>query len=440
MSKTSVSPKYAWVVAGAGFLTQIIACWGVQIFGMTLGSISEDLGVEQTSIAIAASLFGLFYAGFSVLAGNLADKIGIRKVMGVGSLIASVILLATGMLATGPVSVIVGYSAFGVFLASIGAGVTPKLVGTWFSNHTRGKGFALCIVGGSLGGVMMGVIAPIFITAGGWRLCFEAIGGIGIVVAILSFLLIRDSPAAMGTVPFGSDKEEAAVVDQSVVDEAARTESSVARIKRLFKMPNLWKMIVVYVAFQLYYMMHQTYFVSALTSAGYSITVAGLVSSLLYVGICIGQVVFPSLSDKFARKNILGVLMVAASALYLCVYPVLTWETPATIVFVLAFFVGIIIAANAMLQTVMTELFPPDLRGAGPGMVSTFGLIGRFGGPILGGWFIASMAGGNMLAYPILAAPIALIGGLVALITLPKTGGKYGDPLAENYMRENVEG
>lgn len=436
MSKSKALSWYAWVVAGAGFLTQIIACWGVQVFGMALPSISSDLGVPPTSLALGASLFGLCYAGFSVVAGNLVDKVGVRKVVGIGALLASICLISTGLFAQGSEGIIVGYTAFGIFLASVGAGVTPKLVNNWFASPMRGKGFAFCIVGGSFGGVLMGIIAPLFITAGGWRFCFEMIGAIGVVVAILAFVFVRDSPGEIGTVPLGADKEESPVVSQTDVDRKAKTESTRQRLVRLFKMPNLWKMIVVYVCFQLYYMMHQTYFISALTQAGMDITIAGFVSSCLYVGICVGQIAFPSLSDRFARKNVLGLLMVVTAFAYVALVPILgnMGDTSNAIVLVMVIFLGVCIAANAMLQTTMTELFPPDLRGAGPGLVSTFGLIGRFGGPLLGGWFIATFCNGDMLSYPLLVAPLALIGGLVALITLPKTGGKYGDPLARGHI------
>ena len=127
--------------------------------------------------------------------------------------------------------------------------------------------------------------------------------------------------------------------------------------------------------------------------------------------------------------------MVVTAGAYLILVPMLRnmGNIPGAVVLMMVVCLGVCIAANAMLQTTMTELFPPDLRGAGPGMVSTFGLIGRFGGPLLGGWFIATICGGDMLSYPFLVAPLALIGGLVALFTLPKTGGKYGDPLAEQY-------
>ena len=87
----------------------------------------------------------------------------------------------------------------------------------------------------------------------------------------------------------------------------------------------------------------------------------------------------------------------------------------------------------------MAESFTPDMRGTGPGVVSTFGIIGRVGGPLLAAFWINTFFAGNTASYTLFAAACMIIAGVLIFLWLPKTSGKYGDPLAEQYYKEHPE-
>lgn len=439
MTGTSTARSgYAWVVAAAGFLTQILSSMAVVLWGVNLATVAGDFGVETTELAIGASLFGIFYAGTSVFWGNLADRIGLRKVVAIGGITGAALLVVAGLATNDVMSLVVVYALAGIMLGAIGNGVTPKLISVWFATHQRGKGFMICILGGSLAGATTGVIAPIFIGMGGWRFCFEAIGAIGLVCMILATIFIRDSPAAIGTVPLGAAKENEELVDQKAVDVDAKKASNVDRMIRIMKMPKMWIMAVAVILFQLYYTGHQTYFVASLAAHGYDLASASLGATVVLLGCSLGYIIFSPLSDRFARKTVLGWLMVLSGVFYFALYYMLEGSFDIIAIYAVAFCSGLCLGAFAIIQSVESELFPPDLRGAGPGFISSLSLIGRFFGPLLAAAAIGAF-GGISWSYMLVAAPCTLIGGIIVLIFIPKTAGKYGDPMAEQYLAQKIQ-
>ena len=91
---------------------------------------------------------------------------------------------------------------------------------------------------------------------------------------------------------------------------------------------------------------------------------------------------------------------------------------------------GLFFGVAPILNTLMAECFPPELRGSGPGVVSTIALVGRFFGPIIAAQCIV-MAGGHTGAFTYFAGGSLLVAGILVLIILPKTGGKVGDPIGK---------
>ena len=426
-------PTYAWVIAAAGFLTQILASMAVVVWGVNLATVAGDFGVETTSLAIGASLFGIFYAGTSVFWGNLADRIGLRKVLGIGGLTGACLIALAGLVPAGQAGLIAIYALSGIMLGAIGNGVTPKLISTWFATHQRGKGFMICILGGSLAGATTGLIAPFFIGMGGWRFCFEMIGLIGIVCMVAAVIMVRDSPAAVGTVPLGASKEESGLVDQKAVDKDAQKASNAERIKRVAKNPKTWIMALAVILYYFYYTGHQTYFVASLIAHGYDLKAASFGSTVVLLGCSLGYIVFSPLSDRIARKTVLGCLFIGTGIFYGILYWLLqSADVDITVIYVIAFFSGLCLGSFALIQSTESEMFTPDLRGAGPGFISSLSLVGRFFGPLLAAAVISTM-GGITWGYMAFAAPCAIIAGIIVLIAIPKTSGKWGDPMADAY-------
>ncbi len=430
---TKKKSAYAWAISGAGFLSQLIVVFSLAMFGMTIALIAESIGEAVTSLAICSSIYGLCYGGFGVVWGNIADRIGIRLQFGISSIGAGVWAICFGLFVNSVFTACIFYGLVGIFTAGITTGTIPKLVTSWFDSSWRGRGIVLVGLGGTVAGMLLGVIAPIIIGFNGWQGCFQIFGGINVALGIIIFLVIRDSPESMGTVPFGADPKTYEPVKsmKEMTDEekAAKKQKDHEALMRVLKRPLTWKFGILLIVWQFCLTASSTYFIAAITFAGYSLAVAGLVSTLKTAGMFVGTLFFPSLSDKFGRKAVFVAQMFGYAILFGAFYFTVGTGNVA-LVYVVGFLAGVFDAQAPIMQSALGESFPKSLRGTGPGMVTTISLVGRFFGPMIAAAIIVAFGGNTTIAIAWAAVAIA-IAGVLGIMWLPRTGGKYGDPLAD---------
>ena len=421
----------AWFASGSGFLSQLICVWGLSIFGISMSTIASDLGVEVSALGIATSIYGACYAGFSVVWGNLADRLGVRKTLSIAVLGIGVFLILAGQLATNAISAIALYALAGVFASGTASAVLPKLISTWFAANSRGKGMTVVTLGGSLAGVLGGILFPQLLKSMGWHGCFSVVGIIAIVVAIIIFAILRDEPACIGTYPFGSPVgtpvEFSSKRDLTAEEKAANKANAL----RVLKMPITWKYGILYIFWQFTLMAYQAYTVVAAQAAGMDLVSASFITTIVTACMAIGTIFFPFLSDKIGRKPTIVVASIltgvcALSAFF--AYGAGAAATPIVIYLIYGVY-GFCNAVTPLHNTAMAECYPEELRGAGPGMISTIAIVGRFGGPMIAGSLIA-MSGNTTIAIAFTGVCV-IISGILSLLWVPRTGGKYGDPMAK---------
>jgi sugar phosphate permease len=435
-SQKKGNPAYAWVVAAGGFFGQLACVSALIVYGMNMTVIAGDFGVAVPSLAIGASLFGLLYAGTSVFWGNIADKIGVRAVQSIGCLGMAVLLLAASFIAQSPPVLIILYALAGIFDSCVGPGINPKLVSAWFAPNMRGKGMTVVSFGGTLAGVLVGIIGPIAIGVGGWRFCFQVIASLIFIYGIVVFLTERDEPAKIGTVPFGSPPGTPVMAVNKVAKTEEEKAAEKARTRRVLRMPITWKFGVMYIFHQFWQNSTSAFLVASVVFAGFDLVVAGLVSAINTGAMALGVLVWPAISDKVSRKMMLGIVAIGGGIFTMVIYFILGANA---VVFLYAgtCLMGFFTATTPLMQATVGEMYPPDLRGSGPGMVATIALVGRFFGPLIAGWLIAA-AGGDTPFFLFFCGGSCVVLGILAFIWLPNTGGKYGDPLAEEYKEQQV--
>ena len=195
---------YAWVVLGVSFVAVVLP-QGLRIaFGAFVPAWEQEFGVSRAALASLSSLSFLIYGFGQPITGRLADRFGGRRVLTAG--IAAVgVGAALAALAPGPLWLAAAY----VFVMSFGfaasSGVAPvSLIVRWFESH-RGVAFGLMATAIAMGQLVVTPIALLAIKAIGWRTTLDAFAlALVFGLAPLALLLIRSSPAAMGTQPLGA--------------------------------------------------------------------------------------------------------------------------------------------------------------------------------------------------------------------------------------------
>lgn len=431
------SPKYAWLVAFGMFLGQFVLIMALQNIYIALDTIAEDFGLTAADLGIWASIMGVFYGGMGLLWGALLDKIGARWVSGLAAVLTAASLIAIAAFVYNVTVGCVFMALIGIAFAGCDDGVIPKIGTTWFHPSKRGLAFSIICLGGSLGGVVCGFIAGPVIEALGWRAEFYIMGGLCLVLAVFIILIVRDSPAKIGTVPYGSPEGTPVAAIEKHDKEAAQAER--ARLRKVLKTPATYKFGFVMIIWYLWFSVYSTYLVAAIIENGFSLTDASFISTGLLIGCTLGMFIWSPLTNRFGRKTMYILVMILEGASSLLVYFTLgTGTVDFALVYAFVFIMGIFVPTAPIMQNSLGEQFKPSIRGTGSGAAATISCIGRFFGPILAASVV--FATGESRSYLLFAAGAIFLAAVAAAILIKPTGGKWGDPLADAENEKLKEG
>ena len=202
---------YGWWLSGLAGLVMVISA--VPVFhGMAVWApvLRDYFGWSTTQISIALSLTRAEGALFGVLEGYLADKLGTRRMVGIGLLV----LAGAFVLFSQVQSLWVFYLAF--VLMSLGQGLggwvpLMTMLNHWFSRW-RGTAMGISMSGMTAGAlvVVLGIAWAIEPETGplGWRNTALVIAGVALAGAVFLPLIIRNRPQDMGLLPDGALSDE----------------------------------------------------------------------------------------------------------------------------------------------------------------------------------------------------------------------------------------
>jgi len=161
-------------------------------YGVLLPEMLPSLRISKTEAGLIYGAFFIAYTVFSPLLGLLADRINIRALLTLFS-----VILGIGTLLMGYSSSLIKAIFFFV-LAGIGASacLSPivPLVQRWTSDKRRGMTLAFVDVGASAGVALASLIMPIIVVAYNWRMGWKGLGALALIVAGINYLLVRDCP------------------------------------------------------------------------------------------------------------------------------------------------------------------------------------------------------------------------------------------------------
>ena len=422
----SKSGLFAWGVTGAGFISQVMCIFALNAVGMTIAYFSPDFGVDVTEAAIISSVYGVTYGGFGMVWGACADRIGTRRTLAICGMGSSTMLLCFGLFSNSlPIAVAI-YGIAGAFTAGLGTSLMPKLVSAWFASSWIGKALIVVSIGGTLAGVVIGILAPQLILGFGWRGCFIGIGLIGYALTLILSLLAKDSPKKYGLKPFGLKNDEHW---EPTIELGGK--GTLAKVREVLKMPVTWKMGIIMILIQACIYTNTTFLVTTMMTAGYTLVLAGLISSTHRISQTVGSIFWPPLTDVFARRNILALLGILSGISFVLLFcfmqDVKTAVFGTTTGFIFIAFLGFNKAFIPVYESQITELYPPEVLGTGSGTIVTISLVGRFFGPLIASQIIALT--GNYESIWLFNAFCVVLMAALTLIWIPKTGGrKYGNP------------
>ncbi len=256
--------------------------------------IRKELGLTATSMGVLLSAFLFAYALSQIPTGFLIDRLGPRRLLGIGITLWSVAQAACGFVGSFMqfyfARIVLGVGEAAQFPTGI------RVVNNWFHVSKRGLPTGIFNSASFLGTAIAPPVLTIIMLAYGWRVMFVSMGVLGFVAALAWVLLYRD-PAEYCS---------AAEVAYIRSGDTARSSSPVnpRQWARLFQFRTMWGAILGTLGAQYLTWMYYTWLPGFLEIQQHmSISRTGIFAAIPPIVGTIGSLVGGFSTDWFARRG-----------------------------------------------------------------------------------------------------------------------------------------
>jgi OPA family glycerol-3-phosphate transporter-like MFS transporter len=169
------------------------------------------LGYTKADLGVALSAISISYGVSKFLMGTVSDRSNARNFLALGLILSAVTMIVMGVFPWAISSIAIMFALLFVNGWFQGMGWPPcgRVVVHWFSVKERGTKMSIWNVAHNVGGGLMAPIAIAGLTVfGAWqgKLILPAV--IALVVAFITYLLVRDTPQSCGLPPIEEYKGE----------------------------------------------------------------------------------------------------------------------------------------------------------------------------------------------------------------------------------------
>ena len=407
---------YRWGI----FLILGLAYFLVYFHRLSLSVVADDLVQDFATSAgvlgLLASIYFYCYAIMQLPAGLLSDSVGPRKTVSLFLLIAAAGSILFGLAPAIEIAflgrILVGFGVSMVFIP------TMKILSQWFRQDEFASMAGLFNAVGGLGVLAGTGVLGVMATAMGWRFSFELIGLGTIIVAVLAWLVVRDTPRAKGWPPI---REFEGRPPAASSDTAGSLLAGLGRVltDKHFWPVALWFFFDCGIFFGFGGLWAGPYLMHVY---GMSRAEAGAILSMIAWGMIIGSPLMGYVSDRLLRSRkkpfIICAALLSAEMLFFYLYPA---GLPGPVLYILFFVFALAASAIVIVGfTTTKELFPVAMAGTSVGAVNLFPFVGGAVYMPLLGWILDAYPLTPIGGYPVAAYTRMLLvlffSGLAALV------------------------
>lgn len=373
---------YGWWIVGASVLISMYTA-GAVFYGFTaiFEPIVSEFGWSYTQISLAASLRGLEMGILAPVVGVLVDRLGPRRLMLAGCVVAAaglLLLSRTNSLATFYWSFIL----ISAGLSTCTMTVITASVANWFRRRI-GLATGIAISGFGLGGLMIPVVVHL-VDAYDWRTTVALLAaGMIIVVAPLS-LLFRHRPAQYGYLPDGASPPETQLTPGGTPPSSTDDEPQVS-VRQALKSRAFWALALSFTSHMLVVTAIITHVMPYLSSIGVARPTASLVATAIPLSSIAGRLAFGWISDRFNRWRTAATgfgLLAVGLVCFAAAASVGLWVLVPFLIFFSTGYGGL----NVMRASLLRDIFGRKTFGTLFGILMGVNMAGSIAGPVLAGW------------------------------------------------------
>ena len=363
---------YRWVIVAAGGLLSCVAVGAMFSLPVFLLPISRDTGWSVTGVSSAMTIAFVAMALASMAWGTLADRIGSRPVVLIGSLVlAASLALASRATSLVQFQLIFGLAVGGA-IAAIFAPMMACVTG-WFDTH-RSLAVSLVSAGMGMAPMTMSPLAAWLVSIYDWRTSLLIIAALAASLMVPAALLVRRPPALDGK--------------NAIASQEAEPQSDMS-LGQAIKSPQFIILLLTNFFCCATHSGPIFHTVSYAVSCGIPMIAAVSIYSIEGLAGMGGRVAFGILGDRLGAKRVLvsGLLLQAFGALAY----VFARELGAF--YAVAALFGFIYAGIMPLYAVIArENFPLRMMGTVIGGTAMAGSLGMAAGPLAGGLIFDAFA------------------------------------------------
>ena len=317
---------YAWVICfGCALMFYATCGLGCNVFSVYSPFIRKQWDFSNSQISLIGTFRSLFQMVAIFLAGRIYGKIKVRTGMLIAGIVCALGYVTYGLAAVFPV-----YLA-GSALVGFGYGLTSMvaisiLINRWF---VKNRTLAVSMVSATSGLATLGV--PSLITYNiqhhGMMYAFLLEGAVMAALVVTAFLILRETPEEMGTLPFGAEKLPEKNAPEAAAEEGTPEIPVISEpgMYRHVKEPHVkdLNVLLIYVMIILGCSFNSGGFgaISMLsTTEGYDSAITAVAISAAGTMLMVGKLVFGAMSTRLSlyKTSLIFAALTVISTLSMC--------------------------------------------------------------------------------------------------------------------------
>lgn len=334
VSKASpISSRWiGWLLAAGFYLYEMVLRFSPSV--MT-ESLMVDFGVSSLSLGVLSSTYYYAYVPLQIPCGWLVDRYGPRLVVTISCLVCAIgafVMASTSNLAVAQAGrFLMGAGSACAFISCL------AIVAHEFSIAQFALLAGLSNVAGNIGGVLAGAPLAILVNEMGWRGALTGLAWVGVCLALLCYLKIKDETRSAST-----------------IRDLART------INAIIKLPQIWLTGIVggimYVPISVFSELWAVPFFMATYNVPNTIA-ATIGSTMVCIGMMCGSPLVPILCDY--TKSYVGMMKMATTAMAVLFFAISCGEYfPMGIMYGLCYLLGLVSGAQVLCFTLAKHASP----------------------------------------------------------------------------------
>ncbi len=388
--------QYRWVILALMFMCFIFTFVTRFAWPPLIPVVVPALGMKMTQAGAFMSAFYFGYVITQIPAGMLADRFGVRLILGASLVIEGLSTFGMGYMASYDVGLwlraITGLGAGAVFAAC------SRALMEWFPAKERGTAFGIMLAAPSGGIVLSNYIVPALNQAFSWQGAFKTIGIATVILGIAIYFMVKTS------------------------DQPKGEKSMFAGIKVVFSNRNILLTAIAGFCLMWVELGTATWANAYIKKLGFTVADAGMVMIAYGIGGVIAPMVSGYISDKIGNRKALLIVS------YILIIPLTVYfgyQTTISMLSIVGFLFGFCsYLANPQLTVLISEFAGKELAATANGFANFIFQIAPMISPLILGWSIDTTGNFNSVWYMMAAGPLV---GIIVLMGIGKGSQSVSD-------------